>query len=100
MSKQSSERIAEELAQAQDRYKRAVQQAEELREKQVVVDLESDLGQLVLTAYGELVAVRLNTEELRYANGRSLAEAIKRALEQGEEQARQLREPEEPKGWI
>ncbi|WP_190823080.1 hypothetical protein [Saccharopolyspora pogona] len=100
MSKQSSERIAEELAQAQDRYKRAVQQAQELHEKQVVVDLESDLGQLVLTAYGQLVAVRLNTEELRYANGRSLAEAIKRALEQGEEQARQLREPEEPNGWI
>ncbi|MGI8306902.1 hypothetical protein [Saccharopolyspora hattusasensis] len=100
MPKQPSERIAEELAQAQDRYKRAVQQAQGLREKQVVVDLESELGQLVLTTYGQLVDVRLNPEELRYANGRSLAAAIKRALEQGEEQVRQLREPEEPKGWI
>ncbi|PKW14278.1 hypothetical protein [Saccharopolyspora spinosa] len=100
MPKYASERIAEELARAQERYNRAVEQAQELGGQQVVIDLEDDLGQLVLTAYGQLADVRLNTEELRYANGRHLAAVVTRALQQGEEQARQLREPEEPKGWL
>ncbi|MGI8310077.1 hypothetical protein [Saccharopolyspora hattusasensis] len=48
MPKYASERIAEELVRAPDRYNQAVQQSQELGEKQVVVDLEDKLGQLVL----------------------------------------------------
>jgi hypothetical protein len=94
-----SERIKEELAQANDRYNLAVQQAQELANKQIEIELDSHLGRLMLTAYGQLVDVRLNIDRLAFASGRSLAAAVMHALERGEAEARQLREPEKPKGW-
>ncbi|MGW5643701.1 hypothetical protein [Saccharopolyspora sp. NPDC003762] len=100
MQKLPSERIAEELAQARDRYNEAMEQAQELAHRQIRIDLDSDLGQLVLTAYGQLVDVQLNTDQLSFASGRSLAAAVINALERGEEEARRLREPDEPRGWL
>ncbi|GAA0508545.1 hypothetical protein GCM10011581_19440 [Saccharopolyspora subtropica] len=100
MQKLPSEQIKNELANARDRYNEAVQQTQQLASKQISIDLDSDLGQLILTAYGQLVDVRLNTDQLAFANGRSLATAVMRALERGEEEARRLREPKEPKGYL
>ncbi|WP_223839204.1 hypothetical protein [Saccharopolyspora pogona] len=74
-----------------------MQQAQEVGDKQIRVDLDSDLGQLALTAYGQLVDVRLNTDQLDFASGRSLATAVMRALERGEEKVRLVREPEDHK---
>ncbi|QIZ35956.1 hypothetical protein [Saccharopolyspora sp. ASAGF58] len=100
MPKYASERIAEELVRAQDRYNQAVQQSQELGEKQVVVDLEDELGQLVLTAYGQVVDVRLRADELRNADGRHLAEVVMRRCNRSRLAASRLREPEESKGWL
>ncbi|MCC5697394.1 hypothetical protein LH612_30025 [Klebsiella pneumoniae] len=88
----STARIREELALSEELVQRSLEKAEQAKSERIEVDLDSDLGQAVFSAYGELLELNRNVEQMRFTNGRTLGAVIVKAVNSGEEQARRFRE--------
>src|SRR5690606_41442937 len=87
----STARIREELALSEELVQRSLEKAEQAKSERIEVDLDSDLGQAVFSAYGDVLELYLKVEQMRFSNGRSLGAVSVHAVNSGEEQASRIR---------